>query len=184
MQTTKEAIVAAAERVFDTHGFAASGVDRVTEAAGVSSRTLYKHLGSKSGMTVAVLEARASRFFTHLAVNDTQGQPSVARLFGSLESWILAEGARGCLFLRAQRETGGADPAVNAAVARYRERLRELVGSLVEAEVGRADETVALQILILFEGATTAASYTGAAAVRAAQDAATALLARPDTAQR
>src|SRR5699024_10540841 len=60
--TAPDRIITSTEPVFDQHGFAGSGVDRLTEAAGVSSRTLYKHLGSKSGLIAAVLNARRERF--------------------------------------------------------------------------------------------------------------------------
>ena len=52
---TKTQIVVSAEREFDCNGFAATGMDRLTQAAEVSSRTLYKHVGSKTALIVAVV---------------------------------------------------------------------------------------------------------------------------------
>lgn len=166
----KSRIVSSAERMFDHHGFAATGVDRLTEAAQVSSRTFYKHAGSKTALIAAVLGERSRRFFNEMNVL------SVDELFVALETWTNALGARGCLFLRAERETGGEVPEVSEAVADYRKRLSILINHLVEAQVGSGRHALAEQILVLFEGATSAAAYRGTSAIRAARFAATILI--------
>ena len=171
MSSTRSAIIADAERVFDRHGFAASGMDRLTETANVSSRTLYKHLGSKNGLITAVLEARCERFFATFQVN------TIDALFGALGSWTEAEGARGCLFLRAEGEDLGQNGEVTSAVTAYRTRLRDLIRDIVTTETGEDDDFLTEQILILFEGATSAASYRGQKAILAARSAAAVLIA-------
>lgn len=172
MPSTRSAIIASCEPVFDHNGFAATGMDTLTEAAHVSSRTLYKHVGSKSGLAVAVLEARMERFF------DTCTAMNAEELFTGLQTWIATEGARGCLFLRAQGESGASQSGVLNVVAEYRRRLRELIERLVLDELGHEDEAVTDELLIVFEGATSTASYLGPQAVIAAQGAANALLDR------
>ncbi|MEU3325795.1 MULTISPECIES: TetR/AcrR family transcriptional regulator [Streptomyces] len=169
MATTRAEIVSSAEQVFDRHGFAGTGMDRLCEAASVSTRTLYKHVGSKTGLMAAVLESRMSRFFERFDVH------GVEELFDALETWIAAEGARGCLFLRAQGETGGLTPEVSAVVDEYHRRLLELAHRVIVEETGRPDEGLAEQLLVLFEGATSAAPYLGTGAVSSARNAAVAL---------
>lgn len=168
---TKAQIIASAENVFDHHGFTATGVDRLTEAAAVSSRTLYKHIGSKTELIAAVLEDRSSRFFNRLDVDN------VDALFAALEEWTRAEGARGCLFLRAQGETGGSTPEIVNAVMAYRRGLRSLIARVVANDVGQSNyDMLAEQILVLFEGATSTASYRGVEAIHAARSAAALLV--------
>ncbi|MDN5807835.1 MAG: TetR/AcrR family transcriptional regulator [Brevibacterium sp.] len=171
MAASRDQIVSGAERVFDHRGFAASGMDDLTAAAGVSTRTLYKHLGSKIGLVVAVLEARNSRFFAHCHA------ASVDELFAYLEEWVMAEGSRGCLFLRAHGEAGETTPEIAEAVAAYRAQLRSMIARIVRADLGDdvtvgEDDTTVTQILVLFEGATSTASYLGTAAVTSAREAA------------
>jgi AcrR family transcriptional regulator len=168
----RERIITEAERVFDQHGFAGTGVDQLTTAAGVSSRTLYKHLISKTGLIAAVLDARRERFLRELQDRTVDG------LFAALADWIAREGARGCLFLRALGEDAGSEPDVAAAVAAYRAQLRATVAQIVERETGARSELLADQLLVLFEGATSAASYRGEVAVEAAREAAAALVRR------
>ena len=169
----KAQIVSSAESLFDRHGFTATGMDRLTEAAGVSSRTLYKHIGGRAALIAAVLEERERRFFSRLKVR------SVDALFAALEEWTRSEGARGCLFLRAQGETGGDTPEVSGAVAAYRQKLRQLMMRVVANEIGRnGREALADHLLLLFEGATSVASYRGVEAIANARVAAAILVER------
>lgn len=161
--TTRERIISSTEPVFDQHGFAGIGVDRLTEAAGVSSRTLYKHMGSKTGLIAAVLDARRERFSRVFDVS------TVDELFDALAAWVRSEGARGCLFLRALGEGGRSVPEVDRAVSQYRELLHRVMSRIVEHETGGADELLAEQLLVVFEGATSAASYRGQRAIDAAR---------------
>lgn len=164
-------LVAIAETLFDRHGYMATGMDRLTEAAGMSSRTLYKHAGSKAQLMVAVLAERDRRFMKRMQVD------SIDALFLALEGWI-AESARGCLFLRALAETGGDVPEIAAAVAAHKTAFAARVRQIVAADLGRDDASLALQIVVLCEGATHAAVHEGPEAVAAARAAAAALRAQ------
>ncbi len=162
-----------AEQVFDRHGYTASGMDRLTEAAGMSSRTLYKHAGSKAQLMATVLARRDRRFLQQLEVQ------SVDALFAALEDWIEAEGARGCLFLRTRAETGGDTPEIAEAVAAHKAAFQKRIAGIVAADLGNGgDPVLAEQVLVLFEGATHAAVYRGAEVVTAARTAAAVLVDR------
>lgn len=170
MNDTRSSIIATAEHVFDENGFAASGMDRLTDAANVSSRTLYKHLGSKNALIVATVDARRERFFDALRVD------TVAALFDALHRWTAAEGSRGCFFLRARGEGVDQHGAVAASVSAYRTQLYELIRHIVQTETGHDDDTLVEQVLVLFEGATSAASYRGLEVILAAKTAAAVLI--------
>lgn len=167
-------LLGAAERLFDRHGFTATGMDRLVQAAGMSSRTLYKHAGSKTALMAAVLAERDRRFFDGLEPR------SVDALFAALEDWIREEGARGCLFLRTYAETGGDTPEIAAAMHAHKVRLRAAISDAIAAEAGvdpDAAEMLGEQLLVLYEGATAAAVYRGPDAVAAARGAAATLTA-------
>lgn len=166
--TTK--LTATAERLFDRHGYMATGMDRLTEAAGMSSRTLYKHAGSKAQLMARVLTERDRRFMARLEVQ------TVAALFSALEDWVRVEGTRGCLFLRSLAETGGETPEIAEAVAAHKTSFHQRIGEIVAADLGHEDPALAEQVLVLFEGATHAAVYRGANVVSAGRAAAAALL--------
>ena len=160
-----------AERLFDTNGYTATGMDRLIQAAGMSSRTLYKRIGSKAALMGRVLAERDRRFMKSMEVQ------SVDALFDAIEDWVRTEGARGCLFLRTLSETGGATPEIAAAVTKHKGAFQDRVQKIVAADLGHEDPALAEQILVLAEGATHAAVYRGAAAVSAARSAASLLIA-------
>ncbi|MEW5424867.1 TetR/AcrR family transcriptional regulator [Amorphus sp. 3PC139-8] len=161
-----------AGRLFDRHGYMATGMDQLTEAAGMSSRTLYKRAGSKAELMVAVLTERDRRFMRRIEVS------SVDALFAALEEWVRVEGARGCLFLRTRAETGGEIPKIAEAVATHKAAFGARVQEIVTADLGHDDPILAEQVIVLFEGATHAAVYRGAAAVSAARSAVAILVER------
>ncbi|MER0237632.1 helix-turn-helix domain-containing protein [Fulvimarina sp. MAC8] len=171
MDTTNK-LIAAAERLFDRHGFVATGMDRLTEAAGMSSRTLYKHAGSKTQLMARVLGERDRRFMARLDVG------TVDALFKALDDWIRIEGTRGCLFLRSIAETGGDTPEIAEAVRVHKTAFQNQVARTVATDLGHEDAEIAEQILVLLEGATQAAIYRGDEAVHAARSAAAILIDR------
>ena len=166
-------LLVAAERLFDRHGFTATGMDQLTRAAGMSSRTLYKRIGSKDALVAAVLTERNRRFMERLDVR------SVDAVFAALEDWVRVEGARGCLFLRAYGETGGDTPEIAEVVTVHKAALCDRIAKIVEAERGgKADPELTEQVLVLFEGATAAAIYRGPDAVASARAAARTIMSR------
>lgn len=155
-------LLATAERLFDRDGFNATGMGRLVRETHLSSRTVYKHVASKNVLVARVLAERRRRFFECTDFASTQA------LFTSLKTWFAKEGTRGCLFFRVQAETGGDIEEIRAAVAVYHRQLRESIAALVMCEVGVADDQLTDQLLALFEGATTAATYRGDAVIDAA----------------
>lgn len=167
----KTKLISAAESLFDRHGFTATGMDRLTQAAGMSSRTLYKHAGSKHSLIAKVLSERDKRFLRRLDVS------TVDALFKALEDWVRVEGCRGCLFLRAYGETGGDVPEIAEVMTVHKAALWNKIQEIVALETnGHGGEALAEQILVLFEGATATAIYRGADAVTTARRAAVTLI--------
>jgi AcrR family transcriptional regulator len=54
----RAAVLAAAARLFAEHGVAAVSMDQVAAAAGVGKGTIFRRFGDKSGLAVALLDAR------------------------------------------------------------------------------------------------------------------------------
>ncbi|MGK7953395.1 MAG: TetR/AcrR family transcriptional regulator [Xenococcaceae cyanobacterium] len=58
-----EAILAGAMKEFLAHGYAATSMDRVAKAAGVSKATVYSHFGDKEGLFNALIQDLAKEKF-------------------------------------------------------------------------------------------------------------------------
>src|SRR5215475_8509822 len=62
-EASRERIVQAAAHLFRKHGYHATGIDQVVEAAGLTPGGFYKHFPSKGGLLAAALERAASASF-------------------------------------------------------------------------------------------------------------------------
>jgi len=71
-----EKILQGAMQEFLAHGYAATSMDKVAEAAGVSKATVYSHFQDKEGLFRALIEKLAKkRFQTILGTQPLQGEP-------------------------------------------------------------------------------------------------------------
>lgn len=150
-------ILAGAALTFEEQGFRGIGIDHILATTGASTRTLYKHFGSRDGLVIAVLEARHLAFMAQLAEEDSSAEP-VGSLFDTLRHWTDLRGAHGCMLLRARSEYAGANAAIVKLVERQKLAFRAEVTARVRAALGREDAELVNQIWLLFEGATAAAT--------------------------
>lgn len=169
----RDEIITGAMQSFERHGFRGIGVDAVLQPSGASTRTLYKHFGSRDGLVLAVVRQRHHAFMERIRANPESG---VAGLFEALAKWLAAFGARGCMLLRAHGEYAGDSAEIAEAVRVQKTEFLGEIGRRVALDLGRRDEALSLQIWLLFEGATAAASVAGMDVVQAAGEAAEALL--------
>lgn len=165
-------IIAGATRLFEAEGFRGIGIDRVIAPSGVSTRTLYKHFGSRDGLVLAVLEARHQAFMVRLESQSA----SVEALFDTLREWVQEHVALGCMLLRARSEYAGASETIVSLVHRQKDAFRQEVARRVQLALGRDDQRLSTQIWLLFEGASAAASVASASVIDDARDAASALV--------
>ncbi|MEQ4923679.1 TetR/AcrR family transcriptional regulator [Proteus hauseri] len=167
----KTHIISTAERIFDQHGFSGTSVDHLAREAQVSTRTFYKHIGGKDALITAVLRHREERFF------NTLNTCNIDTLFLSLEVWLSNESNRGCLFLRALGDTGAEIPMVVEVVSEYHLKLHQKISYLCQKHAKENyNKELPEQILILFEGAISSASYLGKEAIHTAHRAALLLI--------
>lgn len=153
---TRAKILTAAESLFFHDGIAITGVDRVASAAEVSVVTLYKHMGSKDGLLVEVLQRRLDRWgqVWQEQIDAASNPPAkVLAIFEAVSAYReLSPPAQWCSFLATTSERAGADdlPArmVAADTALLHDRLQQLATA---ADPGRADEIVAT-VSLLYNG--------------------------------
>ncbi|WP_411701486.1 TetR/AcrR family transcriptional regulator [Conyzicola sp.] len=152
-------VLDAASMLFYERGIHAVGVDTISEAAGVSKKTLYDRFGSKDALVVAYLQHRDARWRAHLDVAlAAVPEPGVARVlavFDAAISWSDDNSPKGCSAINARAEVSDDDGAqsVFPEVTRQKVWLLDLFAELCrEADV--ADPVAAAQTLtLLYEGA-------------------------------
>jgi AcrR family transcriptional regulator len=169
-------ILASAARTFETQGLRGVGIDQVLAPSGASTRTLYKHFGSRDGLVIAVLEDRHQQFMAQLASERADGE-AIASLFDTLAHWVNARGASGCMLLRARSEYAQANEAIVTLVQQQKAQFHAEIAARVHTDLGREEAALALQVWMLFEGATAAATVAGPAVIDQARQAALTLMA-------
>lgn len=166
---TQERIVAAAHELFYTHGYQATGVDRIAEAAGVTKKTLYSHFDTKTDLIVAALRKRSAlyldRFTGETARHMDAGADLFTAVFEALEAWIESYGHNGCMFMNALSEYDVQGPyaeVIHAEVeAHKRENIKFLAALARRAGVDNPEQ-VGRQLALLIEGTTALARLFGA----------------------
>ncbi|NDL60049.1 TetR/AcrR family transcriptional regulator [Phytoactinopolyspora mesophila] len=160
----------AASQLFYEYGIHAVGVDAIAEAAGTTKKTLYDRFGSKNVLVALYLQRRADRWqrfvLDYLAgradANDGEdgvsaaATRSVLAVLDALAEWN-ATLNRGCAFINAFAEIGGADHPGEAVIRAEKKWTCELYARLLR-EAGFADGISAelgTQLAILQEGALT-----------------------------
>jgi TetR/AcrR family transcriptional repressor of mexJK operon len=76
----REAILDAATKSFFDHGFAATSIEQVAGAAGVSKVTIYNHFGDKRGLFTASVERECEKMRGYFRIGETPEGPIRRRL--------------------------------------------------------------------------------------------------------
>jgi AcrR family transcriptional regulator len=160
----RDHLLETALRLFNQHGYHATGIDLIIATAGVAKTTLYRHFETKEDLILAALERRdeqdrdAMRAFVEQRASDPVQRLLVT--FDFLETWLRDESFRGCIFVSAAGEhKDTVNPVFRAAVMHKRLVLayfEELAHAARLAEPKR----IAAEINLLHEGAIAVAQMT------------------------
>lgn len=155
-------LLAAAERLYYPRGIHAVGMDEVRAEAGVSLKRLYQLYPSKEHLVAAYLDNRderwRARLRTHVERHAVEPGERLLAVFDWLGLWFAEPGFRGCAFVNAFGEIGGGAPLVLAAVQRHKMLFREYLLDLARAYPTPDPEALADELLLLAEGAMSAAA--------------------------
>jgi AcrR family transcriptional regulator len=154
--SARERLLTAASELFYAGGVHSVGVDRIVARAGVAKATLYSLFGSKDGLVQAYLIARHDRtrdlMNRELAARYETPREKLLGVF-EVQGLVFAEpGFRGCAFVGANAEAADGS-SVEEVTETYRVWIRSLFRDLAE-EAGAADpDTLAGQLVLLYDGA-------------------------------
>jgi AcrR family transcriptional regulator len=173
-------ILETASALFYDHGIRGVGVDAIAAASGVTKRTLYDRFGSKDELVACYLRARHDRWRADVLAAVEQAADPTGRVlapFDVLEQWVPTRSVRGCAFVNAYAELDDADHAGRAVIDENKGWLREFFTQELAAAGVVDREAVAVQLLVLHEGAMVAhAVDREPSAPRRARDAARVLI--------
>lgn len=177
--TTAEHIVASSLELFYRHGFHASGVDLLSQEAGVTKKTLYRHYPSKDALIDAALALRHRQFMARIRAS-VDAAPVDQRPLAYIDfiaSWVKEEDFYGCAFINATAEYAQADTPPHQQADAHKQEIRSYLVDMCAAAGAQHAESVALPLFLIGEGLIVASQVQGhdEALTEAAHSAASAL---------
>ncbi len=150
-------IAGVAAECFHEYGITATGVAALSQAAGVSKRTLYERFGSKDGLVVAAYESLdlpVYRMFT-AAIEERYDDPleQLDAFFAQLEPILGSAEFRGCPFTNAASELPDPEHPAHAVVRRHKERVRRWLRDRAKAAGAADPDELSRELMLVFAGA-------------------------------
>ncbi len=154
--SARERLLAAADELFYTDGLNSVGIDQVIKRAGVARASLYNTFGSKDELVRAYLRGRHTQTRELMARElHARYRTPRERLVGVFEvqGRIFAEpDFRGCAFMCASAESDNSE-VVEKATGEYRLWAHSLFLDLAYAADAADPETLARQLVVIYDGA-------------------------------
>lgn len=174
----REAVLAAADRLYYRRGIQSVGMDELRAEAGVPLKRLYQLFESKEAIVAEVLHRRHDLWESGLTLVVSAAPTPRARLlavYDYLARWFDERDFNGCIFINSFGELGAASATVATLVRSHKNGFQGYVQGLVRDVGGTAE--LAAQLAILAEGAQTTAAIAGTSdAARHARSAAETLI--------
>lgn len=158
MQPRKQHLIDTAYRLFNEHGYHATGIDRILSESGVSKATLYKHFRTKDELVVAVLQQRHEELIQGLgeAIDQARagGKSPALAIFDVLDSWFRSDHFFGCNFINASAEYAEKGHAIYTLAAEHKAAMQGLIEHSLVGISGRQKRSLmAEQLALLVDGA-------------------------------
>jgi AcrR family transcriptional regulator len=144
--------------LFYKNGFHATGVDTIIEGTGISKRTLYKHFTSKEGLIIASIDYYHQKMYKTISdylEGSTLKNPidKALRIFDFLSELVDAEMLDGCFAMNAKTEYANKAKEIEAACDAYVAELQQLIELYLKEGNITNSASLAMQVVMLFEGA-------------------------------
>ena len=162
--STSDVITSAALCLFYRQGFHATGVEQLSQEAGVTKKTLYRHFSSKEDLVEAALELRHNEFLAKVrAVVDAV--PAAKRPLAYLDfiaSWVQEPGFYGCAFINASAEYASLSLPPHRLARQHKQALQAYLEDLCAQAGFNTPRLVAMQLLLIGEGLIVSCQVNGA----------------------
>jgi len=155
----RDRLLETARRLFYTEGIHTVPVDRLVTEANVTRATFYRHFPAKEDLVEAYLRATDAdlRAMVGKVLDHGTPQESAAALLELIGQVTCSAGFRGCHFINASAEYPNAEDPIRIAVAEHRAWFQDMVTRLAE-RAGHSDPDHAGRVLVLLhDGALSAA---------------------------
>ncbi|GIT81678.1 TetR family transcriptional regulator [Leifsonia sp. LS1] len=170
----RERVLAAAARLFIGEGVGAVGVDRIAQEAAVSKRSIYQHFDGKDAIVAEMLQEYGPRVVASYFTEDDRRSPRdrVLHVFDALHEAARSSDFYGCPFVNVATELRDREHPAAHVARHFKGRLTDFFQRQAEAAGAADPHVLAVQLTLLFDGASASAALCGGtplAARRAAE---------------
>lgn len=159
----RERVLDAAARLFVREGVNAVGVDRLAQEAGVSKRSIYQHFDGKDAIVATMLQEYGPDVVAGYFAPDDEGTPRERALhvFEALHEAARVSDFYGCPFVNVATELRDREHPAAVVARRYKDRLTEYFERQASAAGAADPQLLAVQLTLLFDGASASAAMRG-----------------------
>jgi AcrR family transcriptional regulator len=151
-------ILVTAHALFYRDGIRATGIDRVIAESGVAKKTFYRYYPAKNDLIVAFLEYRHRNWMTWFEDALRRHGANVDALVPALAEWFESDVYRGCAFINAVVEVGGALPEAVDISRRHKLDMAAVIRTLLPAS-SRTAKADARALAMAVDGAIVGAQF-------------------------
>lgn len=124
--------------------------------------TVYNHFASKEQLIEEVLKQCETQYWSYLDSNvEKDTNPSFLDVVKGHGKWMNEKGKNGCMFLRALEEYADPNNQIEFIVRNHKNDLFQYLQNIAESHGFIQCEDIASQMMLLLEGATSAAEIVG-----------------------
>jgi AcrR family transcriptional regulator len=160
----RERILETAQRLFYRDGYRAVGVDTIVADSGVAKMTLYRHFPSKDDLIAAYLERTNEQLLAWMeGLITAHEDPRLAleAVFEGVAKLASSPECMGCAFVAAAGEFPEPDHAGHRVATAHKRAVVDRLRELAEQAKARDPNALAEELLLIMDGAWSAARVFG-----------------------
>lgn len=158
--SARERLLAAADHLFYSQGYHATGINQIIDEAEVAKASFYNHFQSKDELALAYLKDRHERRLASLREQvevHASIEKRISDVFEHLETFALEDQFRGCGQLNMAAEFPKDDHPVRVQIRTHKQSVRNFLRNLLSGsssgEAKENAEQLARSVYLLYEAA-------------------------------
>ncbi|CDL80557.1 TetR family transcriptional regulator [Xenorhabdus szentirmaii] len=161
-------LLAVTESLIYQYGIHATGMEQIVKETGISRKTIYRYFSNKDDLCAQALLSRDERWmkwFTDSSLKGENPEACILEMFHALKSWFMSGEFRGCAFINATGEISDPTHPIRIIAKEHQQKIFSFIQQLTEKLDVNKPLELARQLLVLIDGAITAAMMMNAPSV-------------------
>ncbi len=165
MSKKRQQLIDTAIDLFSAHGFHGVGIDRISQEAGVTKKTMYHHFHSKNELILAALKHHdglfRNEFMNGVKASHEDPYERLLGIFDVAHHWFSDKKFYGCMFINAIGEYSKPDSSIRNVCQEFKSLMRQYIAELAKDAGIKDSDSIASSLAILLEGSIVTAQVSG-----------------------